>query len=125
MKILVPAILLLLSSTICPAQNPSAEVAGDWVFILETQGERFTRRAQLSLKDRKMEGKTGNNLIRGSINGSAVELEWVRESGQVEVTMTGKYENGRLSGTARPPDGLIYTWSAERERKIEAVRRGE
>jgi acetamidase/formamidase len=115
MKILVPAILLLLSSTICPAQNPSAEVAGDWVFILETQGERFTRRAQLSLKDRKMEGKTGNNLIRGSINGSAVELEWVRESGQVEVTMTGKYENGRLSGTARPPDGLIYTWSAERE----------
>jgi hypothetical protein len=33
----------------------------------------------------------------------------------VEASLTAKYENGRLCGTATSPDGLTYTWIAYRD----------
>lgn len=107
--------ILLLSSTICFAQ-PAPNIAGDWIIQIEQQRERVTAmRLQLNASGGKVTGKAGNAVVRGSINGSAVYLELLDQNGNIGATLTGKHEGGRLFGTAKLPDGLNYTWIAERE----------
>lgn len=115
MRLSVPAFLLL-SSVICSSQPAAPNLAGDWTFQILQSGERvMATRVQLSVSDGKVTGKAGNSAVRGKVDGSAVNLEWLDRSGSCEATLTGKYEGGRLSGTATSPDGLAYTWTADRD----------
>jgi acetamidase/formamidase len=114
MKLSIIAVLLC-TWTIAFAQTTASDINGDWTFMFERQKEKFARRLQLSIAEGKIEGKSGNTVITGLLDGSTITLEWRDPRGNVEVTMTGKYENGRLSGTGKSPDGFNYTWVAERE----------
>ncbi len=106
---------LLLISSACFSQTAAPNIAGDWTFVIEQQRERvMATRVQLSVSDGKLMGKAGDAVIKGSINGLVVDLEWM-QNGKVEAILTGKLESGRLSGTAKSPDGLPYTWTAERD----------
>jgi amidase len=105
----------ILCATACFAQTATS-IAGDWILDVRQKDEGLiTTRAQLNVSDGKLSGKAGNATLRGSFDGSAIDLEWVNQNGRIEATLTGKYEGGRLSGTAKSPDGLVYTWSAERD----------
>jgi amidase len=114
MKLSIIAVLLC-TCTIGFAQTTATEISGDWAFVFERQKDKFARRVQLSLADGKIEGKSGNTLIKGSLDGSTITFEWRDPRGNIEITLTGKYENGRLSGAGKSPDGFNYTWIAERE----------
>jgi amidase len=115
MRQLITATLLLISA-VCSAQTAAPDVAGDWVILVERQGERVvSARARLNVSAGKVTGKAGRSDLRGSVDGPAFTLEWLNPDGKVEATLTGRYEGGRLAGTAKSPDGLAYAWTAERE----------
>jgi amidase len=105
----------LLASTLCfPQAAPN--LAGDWIFEVDQRGERVVAaRVQLNVADGTVSGKAGNASLRGTVKGETVDLEWVAQNGNVEAALTGKHADGRLSGTAKSPDGLTYTWKAERD----------
>jgi amidase len=90
-------------------------ISGDWVLLIERQGERLiSTRAELSVADGKLSGKAGNATLRGTVDGSSVQIEWLRPNGTVEATLTGKLDAASMSGTAVNFEGLTYNWTAER-----------
>ena len=97
-------------------QTPADTLTGDWIFEIEYRGDRMiATRAQMNVADGKITGRVGNSEIRGTTSNGALDLKWLARNGAVEASLTGKYENGRLSGAATSPDGLTYTWIAYRD----------
>ena len=105
-----------LSAVLLASLSFSQSPAGDWVLSIDHQGERvISTRAQLSAAEGKLSGKAANASLRGTADGSAVTIEWLRPNGTVEATLTGKIDGASMSGTAVNFEGLTYNWTAERE----------
>jgi amidase len=115
-------LLLTFISFVALGQTVESPASGDWIFRLEQQGDRLmATRGQLNVSAAgEVSGKAGNFTIRGSLKGSAIAMEWLDQKGSVAAALAGKYESGRLAGTATSPDGLPYTWAAERDAKLPA-----
>lgn len=109
-------VLTFLCAVNCWAQSSSPSLTGDWIIQIDQQGDRLmTSRLHLEAADGKLSGKAGENDIKGEVNGAQVNFEWLGRNGKSEASLTGRQEAGRLVGTAKSPDGLDYTWKAERD----------
>jgi acetamidase/formamidase len=112
------AALLLVLSVLAPAVSSAQPggVAGDWVFMFYERGELLmAARGKLAVTDGAVAGNAGSLAIRGSLKETDLALEWVGGNGKVAVSLKGTAEKDRLAGTAEDPDGLTYTWTAERD----------
>lgn len=110
--------ILALSLSICLnawPQAPTGGLTGNWVFEIEHRGERRAMRGEIQAEGGKLSGRAGNSDLRGTTSDGALEIQWLGRDGTVEARLTGKYENGRMSGSATAPDGLVYSWVAYRD----------
>ena len=120
MPIRIPALaaLLIAACFLLPAASVAQTegIAGDWLFMIYERGELLMAvRGKLTVADGSVAGNAGPLTIRGTLKGSELAMEWVGGNGKVAVKLAGKPEGGGLGGTAEDPDGLTYTWAAERD----------
>jgi amidase len=106
---------LFLSSVFLTAQSPNQTLSGKWILIVERQGELVLgARADLRSEGGKISGKAGTFTVQGTAAGETVDLQLL-DGGKPQATMKGKRTGQSYEGTAVSPEGLQFTWRAERD----------
>ncbi|HYO81275.1 MAG TPA: hypothetical protein VES20_07745, partial [Bryobacteraceae bacterium] len=91
------------------------DVGGEWILSVQRQGDRVSAdRLKLELSGTDVTGTFGRSSVRGTFAGNVLKLEFLDNRKETEITLTGKPEGDRLTGTAVSRDGLDWLWTAER-----------
>ncbi|MDX2149614.1 MAG: acetamidase/formamidase family protein [Bryobacteraceae bacterium] len=100
---------LLASCAVLAGQSSS-----DWVVEVRHRGElMFVNRSVVTVDGGTVSGTSGPGKLRGTLNGDEMQVEWVMGD-RVEGTMRGSLKAGRLTGSGKTSDGLVYDWLAYR-----------
>jgi amidase len=89
------------------------DISGAWILIARFHDEIRTHRMNLQVADDKITGESGPFKIEGTIDNSVITLRWLAPNGRVEVTCTGRAQDGSLKGDG-DWGGIKLNWSARR-----------
>jgi amidase len=110
---LLLACLLSVPSLAQAAAVKRDDISGAWILIARFHDEIRTHRMNLQVADDKITGESGPFKIEGTIDNSVITLRWLAPNGRVEVTCTGRAQDGSLKGDG-DWGGIKLNWSARR-----------
>jgi amidase len=77
----------------------AADLAGDWIAKIATQGEPQYARVSLQLTGTAVTGKWGDAKVEGSMNGDKLDIKLISASGDPAGTLTAATAGDTITGT--------------------------